>query len=76
MLLGTIQKKGKLILQEKTGSIAETMSFSMKERWAYDFHTYWTDSGVPVNIQDLSGRPPLSTIKNKQESEATKRLTT
>lgn len=28
-------------------------------------HTYCTDSGVPVNMQDLSGRPPLS-IKQKQ----------
>jgi hypothetical protein len=31
-----------------------------------NLHTYWTDSGVPVNIQDLSGRPPLSTIKKKK----------
>lgn len=28
-------------------------------------HTYCTDSGVPVNMQDLSGRPPLS-VKQKQ----------
>lgn len=43
----------------------------------HDFHTYWTDSGVPVNIQDLSGRPPLSTILNKQTKKfkANKRLT-
>lgn len=57
---------GKLTVQNKVGSNVRAISSGRKDALAsgIGFHTYWTDSGVPVNIQDLSGRPPLSTIKN------------
>lgn len=28
--------------------------------------TYWIDSGGPVNVTDLSGKPPLSAIQKEQ----------